>query len=123
MLAVESKVARAETADSLKANPNRSWKHIVEPLEPFLQAVMQRLIEQVNGFDPQIVPYAQYALSGSGKHLRPTLVALAANAVGKAGDAHVNAAVIIEMVHLATLVHDDVMDEAAIRRGQPTLEA
>ena len=123
MLAVESKVARAETADSLKANPNRSWKHIVEPLEPFLQAVTQRLIEQVNGFDPQIVPYAQYALNGSGKHLRPTLVALAANAIGKTGDAHVNAAVIIEMVHLATLVHDDVMDEAEIRRGQLTLAA
>ena len=123
MLAVESKVARAETADSLKANPNRSWKHIVEPLEPFLQAVTQRLIEQVNDFDPQIVPYAQYALNGSGKHLRPTLVALAANAIGKTGDAHVNAAVIIEMVHLATLVHDDVMDEAEIRRGQLTLAA
>lgn len=123
MLAVESKVARAETADSLKANPNRSWKHIVEPLEPFLQAVTQRLIEQVNGFDPQIVPYAQYALNGGGKHLRPTLVALAANATGKTSDAHVNAAVIIEMVHLATLVHDDVMDEAEIRRGQLTLAA
>jgi len=123
MLAVEPKVARAETADSLKANPNRSWKHIAEPLEPFLQAVTQRLIEQVNEFDPQIVPYAQYALNGSGKHLRPTLVALAANAIGKTGDAHVNVAVIIEMVHLATLVHDDVMDEAEIRRGQLTLAA
>jgi octaprenyl-diphosphate synthase len=123
MLAVEPKVARAETADSLKNNPNRSWKHIVEPLEPFLQAVTQRLFEQVNDFDPQIVPYARYALNGSGKHLRPTLVALAANAIGKTSDAHVNAAVIIEMVHLATLVHDDVMDEAEIRRGQLTLAA
>ena len=123
MLAVQPKVARAETADSLKNNPNRSWKHIVEPLEPFLQAVTQRLFEQVNNFDPQIVPYARYALNGSGKHLRPTLVALAANAIGKANDAHVNAAVIIEMVHLATLVHDDVMDEAEIRRGQLTLAA
>jgi octaprenyl-diphosphate synthase len=123
MLAVEPKVARAETADSLKNNPNRSWKHIVEPLEPFLQAVTQRLFEQVNDFDPQIVPYARYALNGSGKHLRPTLLALAANAIGKTSDAHVSAAVIIEMVHLATLVHDDVMDEAEIRRGQPTLAA
>ena len=95
----------------------------MEPVEPFLQAVMQRLIQQANDFDPQIVPYAQYALNGSGKHLRPTLVALAGNAVGKAGDAHVKAAVIIEMVHLATLVHDDVMDEAEIRRGQLTLAA
>jgi len=123
MLAVEPKVARAEAADSLKNNPNRSWKHIVEPLEPFLQAVTQRLFVQVNEFDPQIVPYARYALHGSGKHLRPTLVALAANAIGKTTDVHVNAAVIIEMVHLATLVHDDVMDEAEIRRGQPTLAA
>jgi octaprenyl-diphosphate synthase len=123
MLAVEPKVARAEAADSLKTNPNRSWKHIAEPLEPFLQAVTQRLFEQVNDFDPQIVPYARYALNGSGKHLRPTLVALAANAIGKTTDAHVNAAVIIEMVHLATLVHDDVMDEAEIRRGQLTLAA
>lgn len=123
MLAVEPKVARAETADSLKNNPNRSWTHIVEPLEPFLQAVTQRLFEQVNGFDPQIVPYARYALNGSGKHLRPTLLALAANAIGKTSDAHVDAAVIIEMVHLATLVHDDVMDEAEIRRGQLTLAA
>ena len=123
MLAAEPKVARADTANSLKADPNRSWKHLVEPLEPFLQAVAQQLTEQVNSFDPQLVPYAQYALNGGGKHLRPTLVALAANAVGKATDPHVKAAVIIEMVHLATLVHDDVMDEAEIRRGQPTLAA
>jgi octaprenyl-diphosphate synthase len=123
MLAAEPKVARAEAADSLKANPNRSWKHLVEPLEPFLQAVTRHLNEQVNAFDPQLVPYARYTLNGSGKHLRPTLVALAANTVGKANDAHVKAAVIIEMVHLATLVHDDVMDEAEIRRGQLTLAA
>ena len=69
------------------------------------------------------MPYAQSALNGSGKHLRPTLVALAGAAVGKVGEAQVTAAVIIEMVHLATLVHDDVMDEAEIRRGQLTLAA
>jgi octaprenyl-diphosphate synthase len=51
------------------------------------------------------------------------LVALSANALDKVGDAHVTVAVIIEMVHLATLVHDDVMDEAEIRRGRPTLAA
>ena len=50
-------------------------------------------------------------------------MALAARALGPVNEAHVTAAVIIEMVHLATLVHDDVMDEAEIRRGQPTLAA
>lgn len=123
MLVAESKAVKPESNGSPQANPNRSWKLIVEPVEPFLQTVGARLIQQVHDFDPQIVPYAQYALTGSGKHLRPTLVALAANAVGKVSDAHVTAAVIIEMVHLATLVHDDVMDEAEIRRGQPTLAA
>jgi octaprenyl-diphosphate synthase len=123
MLVAQSKVAGAEVTDPPNVNPNCSWKNLVEPVEPFLQAVTKRLVQQVSEFDTQIVPYAKYALDGSGKHLRPMLVALAGNAVGKVGDAHITAAVIIEMVHLATLVHDDVMDEAEIRRGQLTLAA
>ena len=123
MLAAESKAATSDSTDSPDINPNRSWNQIMEPVNPFLHAVTEQLIQQANDFDPQIVPYAQYALNGSGKHLRPTLVALAGAAVGKVSEAHVTAAVIIEMVHLATLVHDDVMDEAEIRRGQLTLAA
>jgi octaprenyl-diphosphate synthase len=122
MLAAESKVANT-AAESPNSNLNRSWKLLVEPLEPFLQTVARQLVHQAQDFDPKVVPYAQYALNGSGKHLRPTLVALAANSVGQISNAHVTAAVIIEMVHLATLVHDDVMDEAEIRRGQLTLAA
>ena len=120
MLAAETKVA-AGSPDSLRVEPACSWKQIVEPVEPFLEAVSRRLVRQVNEFDPAIGPYAEYALNGNGKQLRPTLVALGAEALGKVGEAHVTVAVIIEMVHLATLVHDDVMDEAEIRRGQPTL--
>src|SRR5262249_32001840 len=51
------------------------------------------------------------------------LVALSAAATGKLTDQHVTVAVIVEMVHLATLVHDDVMDEAETRRRRPTLAA
>ena len=123
MLAAESKAAGRGVASPPKTNRNRSWKHLVEPVEPFLETVTEQLMRQVHGFDPQIVPYAKYALDGSGKRLRPTLVALAARALGPVSETHVTAAVIIEMVHLATLVHDDVMDEAEIRRGQPTLAA
>ena len=125
MLAAESKVAVSDAADSSPSHSNlgRSWKLLVEPLQPFLHAVEQQLTLQAHDFDPKVVPYAQYALNGNGKHLRPTLVALAANSVGKISNSHVTAAVIIEMVHLATLVHDDVMDEAEIRRGQLTLAA
>ena len=104
-------------------DPNSSWKKIVEPVEPFLHAVTDQLIHQAQGFDPQIVPYAEHALNNGGKHLRPTLVALAAGCFGKPAEAHVKVAVIIEMVHLATLVHDDVMDEATVRRSSPTVAA
>ncbi len=120
MLAVESKVGTEATP---RLEPAGYWKHIVEPVEPFLESVARRLAKQVNEFDPALAQYAEYALNGHGKHLRPTLVALAANSLGQTNDSHVTVAVIIEMVHLATLVHDDVMDEAEIRRGQLTLAA
>jgi octaprenyl-diphosphate synthase len=100
-----------------------TWKHIAEPVEPFLEAVALRLEKQVREFDPALAPYAEYALTGQGKQLRPALVALSADAIGKANDSHITVAVIIEMVHLATLVHDDVMDEAEVRRGRLTLGA
>lgn len=123
MLAVETKGLRGDARPASDADPAGSWKKIAEPVEPFLRAVNQQLVRQAREFDPQIVPYAEHALNGGGKHLRPTLVALAAECFGKPTEAHVTAAVIIEMIHLATLVHDDVMDEARIRRGSPTLAA
>jgi len=120
MLAAQTKaVAVAAPAKP----PPHSWKQIVEPVEPFLNAVAERLGEQVRTFDPEITSYAQYALTNQGKQLRPALVALSAGTVGKPNDSLVTVAVIIEMVHLATLAHDDVMDEAALRRQQPTLAA
>jgi octaprenyl-diphosphate synthase len=105
------------------AEPVTDWKQIIEPVEPFLEAVGKRLAQQVSAFDPDISRYADYALNGQGKHLRAALVALTAKALGKVNDSHVTVAVIIELVHLATLVHDDVIDEADIRRGRPTLAA
>ena len=123
MFAADSKVAPAPVTDALSAEPAYTWKQIIDPVEPFLQAVEDRLAKQVNSFDAEIAPSADYALTGQGKHLRPALVALTANALGRANDSHVTVAVIIEMVHLATLVHDDVMDEAEIRRGRLTLAA
>jgi octaprenyl-diphosphate synthase len=123
MLAAVTKVAGSHSERAFDAESACSWKKIMEPVEPFLQAVNQQLMRQSHEFDPQIVPYAEHALNNGGKHLRPTLVALAASCFGRPNEAHVQAAVIIEMVHLATLIHDDVMDEAEIRRGSPTVAA
>ena len=122
MLAVESKITPEQPVAPTLIGTS-SWKRIVEPVEPFLDAVTKRLAEQVNAFDPALSQYAEYALTGNGKHLRPTMVALAANSLGTVNDSHVTVAAIIEMIHLATLVHDDVMDEAEMRRGKLTLAA
>src|SRR5882672_2837951 len=123
MLAADSKAVSPPIIDTPNIELVYSWKQIIDPVEPFLESVGCRLAKQVNAFDPEIVPYADYALNGHGKHLRPALVALSAQAIGCPEEAHVTAAVIIEMVHLATLVHDDVMDEAEIRRGRLTFAA
>src|SRR5438093_4136986 len=120
MLAAETK---AVAVAALAKETPHSWKQIVEPVEPFLEAGARRLAEQVQTFDPEIASYAQYALTNQGKQLRPALVALSAGSVGRPNDNLITVAVIIEMVHLATLVHDDVMDEALLRRQRPTLAA
>lgn len=62
-------------------------------------------------------------LSSGGKRLRPLLVFIAAGNSGESDDSLCAAAVAVELVHMATLVHDDVLDKAELRRGQPTLAA
>ncbi len=100
-----------------------AWKDLVRPVQPFLEEVSTNLAQQVDAFDPEIASYARYALTNQGKQIRPALVALSGAAGGRLNDSLVTVAVIIEMVHLATLVHDDIMDEADIRRRRPTLAA
>jgi octaprenyl-diphosphate synthase len=123
MLATQSSTVADPNPETLSAESRLAWKRLITPAEPFLQAVADRLREQISAFERDIAVYAEYALTNQGKQLRPALVALSGGATGKVDDQHVLAAVIIEMVHLATLVHDDVMDEASLRRGRPTLAA
>jgi octaprenyl-diphosphate synthase len=123
MFAADTRAVAVPVTGASKKETLVTWKAIAEPVEPFLDSVADRLASQVREFDPAILPYAEYALTGQGKQLRPALVALSAHATGELNDSHITVAVIIEMVHLATLVHDDVMDEAEIRRGQLTLAA
>lgn len=61
-----------------------------------------------------------YIIAGGGKRLRPALSLLAARACGHAGTRHIEIAVIIELVHTATLLHDDVVDASRLRRGRET---
>ncbi len=63
---------------------------------------------------------SNYIVNSGGKRLRPVLVLLAAKACGYAGREHIEAAAIIEFIHTATLLHDDVVDDSELRRGQET---
>jgi len=123
MLATEPSAVADSNPVIPPADSHPAWKHIIAPAEPFLQSVAERLRNQIHAFEPDIATYAEYALTNQGKQLRPALVALSGGATGRIDDSHTLVAVIIEMVHLATLVHDDVMDEARLRRGRLTLAA
>ena len=66
---------------------------------------------------------AEYIIHGGGKRLRPVVVLLAARALGYDGPHHHELAAVVEFIHTATLLHDDVVDESQLRRGQDTANA
>jgi octaprenyl-diphosphate synthase len=66
---------------------------------------------------------AEYIIGGGGKRLRPALLIICAKATGYQGTQHHTLAAVIEMIHTATLLHDDVVDESDLRRGHPTANA
>ena len=88
-----------------------------------LYSVEERIAAQAREFDPAVEGYVAYACESSGKRLRPALALLAGGATGNIGNPHMELAVILELIHAATLVHDDIMDGADIRRGEPTTNA
>ena len=62
----------------------------------------------------------EYIINSGGKRLRPVIAVLAARACGYEGDKHYLTAAIIEFIHTATLLHDDVVDSSDLRRGKET---
>ena len=66
---------------------------------------------------------AEHIIGSGGKRLRPLLVLLAARALGYGGERHIELAVIVEFIHTATLLHDDVVDDSQLRRGRSTANA
>jgi octaprenyl-diphosphate synthase len=96
---------------------------VFEPVQTELDEVDRRIAAQIAEFDPAIEGYVSYAIGGGGKRLRPLVALLSGGATGSLISDHLDLAVIIELIHLATLVHDDIMDDAERRRSQPTVNA
>ena len=111
------------TGVTATASPASSLAQVARLVQPHLEEVETRISQQAAAFDPALEGYVVYAIGSRGKRLRPLLSLLAGGATGKINSNHVDLAVIVELIHIATLVHDDVMDEAERRRAQPTANA
>lgn len=94
-----------------------------ELVRPELERVEIAIREQVRGFDPAIEPYVAYVCNTSGKRIRPALAILVGGAAGGVQDEHLKLGVIMELIHMATLVHDDIIDGANTRRMVATANA
>ena len=88
-----------------------------------LSAVNDRIIDKLASDVALINQLGYYIINSGGKRLRPILLILAARALGYKGKEHVNLAAVIEFIHTATLLHDDVVDESDLRRGNETANA
>ena len=88
-----------------------------------MKVIEAKLHEQGSSFESGIEKYIAYACDSSGKRLRPVLALLAGGATGKISSEHIDLALILELIHIASLVHDDIMDGAEVRRERPTLNA
>jgi len=84
-------------------------------------AEVDRVIsERLDSGVPLVGEVARYIISAGGKRLRPVLLLLTCGALGYTGAQRHNLAAVVEFIHTATLLHDDVVDESTLRRGRPT---
>ena len=98
-------------------------KQTFELINTQLYSVEERIRQQAREFDPAVEGYVSYACESRGKRIRPALALMAGGATGNINSSHFDLAVVVELIHAATLVHDDIMDGAEIRRSQPTANA
>lgn len=88
-----------------------------------MEAVNAVIRRQLHSDVPLVNQIAEYIISAGGKRIRPVLVLLVANAYGYRGTHHHELAAVVEFIHTATLLHDDVVDESELRRGRQTANA
>ena len=100
-----------------------SLRAIQEPVRADLDAVFAELRRIIASDFPLIADVNRHLLGIKGKMFRPTLVLLSAGATNGSARRQVTLAAVIELIHLATLIHDDSVDHSVLRRGQPTVNA
>lgn len=110
----------ANVTNALNLKSKQTLSDIQLLLADDLTATNQLILEQLVSNVPVIQTIARHIINSGGKRLRPLLVLLSANYFGYQGQEHHELAAIIEFVHTATLLHDDVVDASKLRRGHET---
>ncbi|MBN2207123.1 MAG: polyprenyl synthetase family protein [Candidatus Aminicenantes bacterium] len=101
-------------------SPDADLRAQYAPIQADLDRVDVALERLADGSPPLIREAAGYVVRGSGKRLRPALLILCARASGYRGEDHVALSAVVEVIHAASLIHDDIIDGADLRRGQAT---
>lgn len=105
------------------ALPSVAQNSINKSITADMEAVNATIRRQLHSDVPLVNQIAEYIISAGGKRIRPVLVLLMANAHGYRGSHHHDLAAVVEFIHTATLLHDDVVDESSMRRGRQTANA
>ncbi|MDD5033843.1 MAG: octaprenyl diphosphate synthase [Methylococcaceae bacterium] len=114
-------LSASNTSSATAASPNQEFAGIKQLVEAETAAVNQLIIRELSSDVVLINQIGKYIVSSGGKRLRPMLLLLAAKALNYQGQQHIILAAVVEFIHTATLLHDDVVDESSLRRGQDTV--
>lgn len=95
-------------------------REVFGPIADRLEAVESFIARELGSAQPMVSEVAGYVLSSGGKRIRPALVLLISKALGASGERDIRYGAVVEFIHSATLIHDDIIDESDLRRGRPT---
>ena len=98
-------------------------QQLFEQLDPELKLLNEEIKSQLSSDVPLVEKIAEYIIASGGKRLRPLIVIIVASALGYQDNNKYKLAAVIEFLHTATLLHDDVVDQSDQRRGRPTANA
>ncbi len=97
-----------------------AWQEILDPVRVEMEQVEKCFRDQLVSSVPEVTAIGEYLQVSGGKRLRPALLLMAARLFGEAPPSAIHLGVVVEMIHTATLIHDDVIDGADLRRGRPS---
>lgn len=112
-----------QAASSAPSSPPIEVEQIYAPVQAGLLQVQQSLLQIITPETELLAKSIAHSLQSSGKFLRPLLSLLASGASGGIDSPHIETAAVAELIHVSTLLHDDVLDDADLRRGRPTIRS